>query len=495
MTCATTLMTIADDSFFRIASVVASPVFAERDSAAPAFTDSAVMLRQEMAYQVLRDTRCQDRRLEQIRVELLKNYSACNDSLRNLRNLGAQVPDLEGIATKALAASPALYRAARANYDNESAVYTPSEEKSLNDLAGKAVVEILKAGFNVYESSNERASYRKSYRAARIRALDLETDAKAHYSSGPLTKYRMGFRTDFAAADKSAVVRVVEANSPAARAGLQVGDTLLSANGQAINESNYAALFDLGDRPGKKFALRIKRGSSTRELKISADMPIGIALLHTNLNGSFDGFYASDYSYVTNSSGKDLTNVLFFVDIIGRHGDDAQESTDKHMHFVSHWPAGATKVMRYMSTAVDGIASDESVDHIDRLKFRIYSDQHCQAEVYEYSGDEYNQDVKAYMSDKELTGSWFSYSDDNLFFNSGVKIKSKDGSSFPATGMTLTVHTDSDTHRYQYKFSGDVFDGEEYFSSKAFNGMSVKRIEVNFQLPYSNETFDRVMEF
>ncbi|MCS6977313.1 MAG: PDZ domain-containing protein [Gemmatales bacterium] len=62
-------------------------------------------------------------------------------------------------------------------------------------------------------------------------------------------------------------VAAIQPDSPAAKAGLKVGDWLLEVAGKAITSSESLRETLLSHAPGEEIALRIRRGDETRELK------------------------------------------------------------------------------------------------------------------------------------------------------------------------------------------------------------------------------------
>lgn len=59
----------------------------------------------------------------------------------------------------------------------------------------------------------------------------------------------------------------IQPDSPAAKAGLQIGDLLLEVGGKAISSSESLRETLLSHAPGEELSLRIRRGQETRELK------------------------------------------------------------------------------------------------------------------------------------------------------------------------------------------------------------------------------------
>lgn len=481
----------AQDELYQIAESVASPVFTSYEAAVDGLGDDAVMLRQELAYQQLSQLSSTNAQLDTFRRNRLSDYSACNQSLRELRRLDSNVPDFEGLVTKTLAASPALYKTARANYDGKSATYSEYDHDSVSELAEKAITEVIRAGYNAYQASEERTNYRNRYRKARANALVLEEIVRTQIKSPALTHYGIGCVLNFTEDGRSVTVGSLLDGSPAAKAGLRAGDKLISADGKLLTRDSFPEVMGVRTSPQTvPIQLVASRNGSTRTYSVDRNMPIVLPLLNVDVNGSFDGFYSSDFAFVTNVSGQDLTNVLLFVDLKGKHGANAVDDSDHHLHCVKNWGKNETRVLRYMSTSASGIASNESVDQLTNLQFRIYSDQFTQTENCIYTAEAFTEDVERYVTDLQLTAKWYSYSNDHLLYNSGVTIKTANGTSFPATAVTITVSSGVQSKSFKYNIGNDVFDGEEYFSHVDFNGMTVDRIDVSFHLPYTDHTID-----
>jgi S1-C subfamily serine protease len=61
----------------------------------------------------------------------------------------------------------------------------------------------------------------------------------------------------------------VEADSPAAKSGLVMGDTIVTFDGQAVRHMDDLQALLSGDRVGKAFPMRILRGGELREIKVT----------------------------------------------------------------------------------------------------------------------------------------------------------------------------------------------------------------------------------
>ena len=61
----------------------------------------------------------------------------------------------------------------------------------------------------------------------------------------------------------------VEADSPAAKSGLVMGDTIVTFDGEAVRHMDDLQALLSGDRVGKAFPMRIVRGGELREIKVT----------------------------------------------------------------------------------------------------------------------------------------------------------------------------------------------------------------------------------
>jgi regulator of sigma E protease len=80
--------------------------------------------------------------------------------------------------------------------------------------------------------------------------------------------YMIGMAIDASRFDRPIVGKVDE-GSPAAVAGIQTGDEIVSIEGERP-ETWEDALYDILVRPGKKYAIRVRRGAEEREVEVVA---------------------------------------------------------------------------------------------------------------------------------------------------------------------------------------------------------------------------------
>ena len=65
------------------------------------------------------------------------------------------------------------------------------------------------------------------------------------------------------------IINYVQANSPAAKAGINVGDKLLAINGKDLTDQNYQGAASIFKKKPRKVTLKILRGSETKEISYS----------------------------------------------------------------------------------------------------------------------------------------------------------------------------------------------------------------------------------
>ena len=485
--------TVGQEELRRIADAVGSPVFPSWEATQEAFRDEVVMLRQEIAWQVLAANSSTNSQLDEYRRARLLDYGACHDSLLRIRALDANVPDIAGLAVATLQASPALYKSAEASLNDTEAALTPGDAQSLGELAAKATEELIRAGLNAWEASEERDNYRSLYRAARRNALALEPIVREACKAEPRYEYGVGLVVQFENEGRDAVVSEVRSGSPAESGGLLPGDRIVAVDGNSLNSENFSSI--LGRRPAPSttpLKLEIDRQGTPVEASVSRTLQMQKPVLRADLDGSVGAYYTGDLLYLTNDSGQDLTNVFLFVHLQGQHG--GVEGTDDHLHFIREWKAGETRVARYLSTAADGIASNESVDFVKTIEFRIYSDQVAQTESYEYTEAEYEADLLAYIKERSFTGQWYAYPSGHILYDSGVQLKTADGSRFPASGATVTVQGLFVSKSQYFSFPGGRFDGDEYLSADDFDELVVQSYTVKFYFPGTSHTVELTFE-
>src|ERR1700746_4173576 len=66
--------------------------------------------------------------------------------------------------------------------------------------------------------------------------------------------------------NRGTIVTQVEANSPAAKAGLKVGDLITSINGHEVSDASQLQVMVGETRPGTTIKLAVNREGKTREM-------------------------------------------------------------------------------------------------------------------------------------------------------------------------------------------------------------------------------------
>jgi hypothetical protein len=190
-----------------------------------------------------------------------------------------------------------------------------------------------------------------------------------------------------------------------------------------------------------------------------------------------------------------LTNVTLHVVLRGRHGKAGAANGDQHLHFIGDWPAGETRIVRYMSSSASGIASDESVDQIDTLTYKLFSDQYKQVHQVAYTGEAYDTDVKRYFGQAQFLGGWSSYPPDHWLYNSGFEFHREDKASFPVSKVTVTAWRGEESKALCWTISSQRFDGYNNFTDSRFNNWDPDRVTVCIEMPFTELKIEREWKF
>lgn len=486
------------DQYAVLARAIGSPTFTQSEQAKDAFSDAAVMLRMEMAYQLFSGKSFDDSALEHSRTELLSRLASCHYSMEEIRRLDNHVPDITALATKGLQAAPGIYRKA---FDKDNV--TPSDKADINEFAFEGIKVLLDAGLNAWNLSSEQDKYRTRYREARRQGLALKDIAAARCKAPHPAVFGIGIEVDPDVHDAIGV-KAVKDGSPAKAAGLKPGDKITKVEGTDISHGNRESVFKTVTGPrDSRVSLTYQRDGKSTPVSISRSLAVyEPAILSVDINGSWAGFYSSDYVFFTNMSGRDLTNVTLFVTLSGRHDPSGATDGDRHLHYIDKWPAGQTRVVRYLSQAASGIASNESVDQIDTVKYELYSSELRQDNSVAYTGEAYDADVERYVSDIPLIGSWRTYAPDDWMYNSGFLIQSKDGEEFPCSHVTVRAYWGDTQVGFRWTMKSGRFPSgtsdaiffarDRYFCDPAFNKGRPDRVEVVLEFPYSDYKAARV---
>lgn len=150
-----------DETYATIVSALASPAYLDVTQLATSHSDTAVMIRMEIARSKLKLMRAAEPKITGARDKILPGLEACNRSMENLRQLDRYMPDIGGIVGKAIDTAPAVYKTAVEQDLNKS------DNDAIADLIAKVGVEAVNLVVNAYQSSVERSNYINSYRTVR----------------------------------------------------------------------------------------------------------------------------------------------------------------------------------------------------------------------------------------------------------------------------------------------------------------------------------------
>src|SRR5262249_2763966 len=152
-----------------------------------------------------------------IAAEARSKLEECQSTLKRIRELDASAPDYAGIFNKALQASPALFRK-----DGETQSLLPADQDAVNQLIAKGIAELIKAGVNNYQLSEEWGSFRQHYSdlaACSVRLAPIARNRPCLYGVGMSRVY------DADDPRQGMVITELTSGGSAAAAGLRVGDS------------------------------------------------------------------------------------------------------------------------------------------------------------------------------------------------------------------------------------------------------------------------------
>ena len=293
----------------------------------------------------------------------------------------------------------------------------------------------------------------------------------------------------------------VKNGSPAKAAGLLIGDKITAVENIPITARNAnERLLAIAGPRNSIVKINLDRKGELLGIVIPRSMAIyEAALLEIDITGSVGGFFNSDFVLVKNNSGRDLNNVTLFIELKGRHGRNGVVASDSHLHYLDRWPAGTTKVARYLSSSATGISQNESVDQIDTLRYELYSNEFFQENSIEYTGTAYDNTLENLCDKLTLYGSWRAFEPDHWLYNSGFLVQNSNlGKAFPATHVTVRPSWGGLVRGFRWETKDGYLpsgtsdalplsDGR-YFSHADFNRGRPDAVEVELEFPYSNYT-------
>jgi hypothetical protein len=482
------------DDYATIAKAVASPLLGKYDDIKATYSNAEVMLRVEMARQQLQSATRISPDLTTTRQNILVHLNACRSSLQEIRRLNNTFPDFEEIAQKTLTASPALVRT-----DPKTGKLTRQDSRAVTELAGTLIVEGIKTIADSWNATKEGDKYCDSYQLARRESLSLADIAKKRCKGVAPVAYGVGLSA--VPTGDTMVVDEAFADGPADKAGIRKGDKVIAVDGKPIHKSSEkGSVIDpdvflaLRGPRDTRVRLTYSRDGTATTVELARSYAVSISVFDIDFDGSWNATFPVDGLSLRNISGADLTNCTLLVTIQGAHGDSEKLVQQRHLHFVATWPANQVRYAAYRSSTAGGIATDESIDRVQRLIIELYSDQYRDTIEHEYAGSvAYQKDVDRYVDlvekNQKMGLSFFS---DDLLSDAGVRIQ-HDGKfpAIPDPAMTVTLTQGNTVRQKSWRSSGKAwkagFPSREWLSDPSFNGMKPDRIEVELEFPGSSK--------
>jgi hypothetical protein len=472
------------DDYQTLADALATPIFVNLDGALRGFSDSVVMVRNEMAYQRLKGLGTASGNLANIRNTAQGSLQECNRGMEELRRLNrGTIPDISGIASKAIAASPALMR--ERDEKTNKLLLTPSDQKAIEDLAVKGLSEVFSTVVNAWQASGERDKYRGSYRASLQAGLMLPSAVQNRYQDKRPIYFGVGMGVK--PSPKGWIVAELTPNGPAALGGLMVGDEILSVDATLVEKDRWVRI---SGNQGSEVTLGcVRKGAEASFVVVlKRTLQVGeLPLLSIDLNGSIGGVYDSDCLWLRNDSGREITDCTLMVDLAGRTGTPATPQTRRQLHYISSWPAGEWRVARYPSSTFSGIARDQSLDLIERVTVELYSQEFRNTIIYNYANtDEFDRDIKALMNGGVKLS--LKRHDKTALSKAGVTIKHTGGTPvLPVSFMTVRYLGGLDNPAVRFHLQVGMWNagdnGAKFLSSELFNEASPRTIQVELEFP------------
>jgi hypothetical protein len=175
--------------------------------------------------------------------------------------------------------------------------------------------------------------------------------------------------------------------------------------------------------------------------------------------------------------------------------------TQKHIHFVEHWPANEERCAVYWGVNTEGIVRNESLDRVQRVTVDLYSDQFRDTVHYQYwNSKDYTADVRRWCNDLlSFTGKFSPATTGFFASDASVTIRLKDYgdkkvrvSKFTPSKITITLREglNSESQRWeglQWKKSGLGI----RFKDARFNRFNIPTFEV--RLSFAGTDYEHVV--
>lgn len=506
--CSGTAPAPADD-YEQLATLLAKPLYPSWEEARAGNSDDAVIGRLAIAGRLLPAQEKVSPELAVITAAAQKKLDACRLTLQRIHDLDAKSPDYSRMFDKALQASPALFRK-----DEGTEQLLPADQDAVNQLVAKGIAELIKAGINNYQLSEEWNGFRRHYADFGESAVKLAAVAKKRpclYGIG------MVYRHDVDDPSQGMVVSELRAGGSAKSAGLEVGDKIVAVNGEQLvsgGKWNPRALDGLkAGKAGTALKLRIDRKGTSKDFELKRTLRFEnlSGLLALTLSGSCDGAFDSDDLEMTNASGVDLTGCTLLVTLSTEAPAEGEKKTYQHLHYVAKWPKGQPLIATYHNGGSLRIARSETCRFLQRVTVELFSDQYQGKEVYDYwNSDDRRSDLEDYCDGYASFQGNFIPEVDGLFTkgdglnhsNGSVRVwlTSAEGKAAPTlvlSGVTVTVKEGKESATLSWQ--GFTWRGGGLFPFKDFCSKELNRFrdpdEYEVRLKFYGTDYERVARF
>jgi hypothetical protein len=259
--------------------------------------------------------------------------------------------------------------------------------------ARERIAEPLWQCYSTYQEIRRLDSRTPDYEGLAMRTLQA--------SPALVKKYN---KENLSADDKKAV------GDLAAKAIWEIGGAIVNSYQLSSERDKYRQHYRSSrvTNRGVMTDLVARRYSTSRP---TASAPGGGEVIGIWVNPSFANTYIADVITLRNNSGKDLTGCTLLVQLSGLNARTNASEGDSHFHFIRSWPAGETRYLWYPSRSLPGIARDESVDVMQKIEVRLYTDQITSTASLNLAGGLYDRLLKEWaerhLAPARFSGRWY----------------------------------------------------------------------------------------
>jgi hypothetical protein len=297
-------------------------------------------------------------------------------------------------------------------------VFIPQGLGAVNDARGKCV-----AGLTSCNRSMEKLHQLDRY------SPDFKSLAEKSINAGPAI-YRAANDEKLSSKDKDAL------GDLAVKTGVEVVGAAINAYDRWSEKKSYTETYMKMRSESQRAIAKLCVEAYKDKKHVSDVFAVGVT-------GSWNNTFSNDMITIRNKTGKKLTNCIIITQLTGFNAKTGDKEYDCHIHYVAAWADDLRLYASYPSRCHNGIASNQSVDAIDKVEVVVLSDQLISLIEYQYIGKNYDDDVKQFVNEVvklQFTGSWYYYSKKNVLYNSGQTFSFKSTlSSIPVSLITITA--------------------------------------------------------